>query len=131
MESHADSESRSPRRDRQRDELGGELHARRAGRIDTKTEVIGGVTTSERYTYHAAGRLSEVYANGASTPSETFTYDANGNRSDGTYDTQDRQLMHGGFAFTYTNNGERLTKRDTATGAIAQYRYDTEGISSA
>ncbi len=48
------------------------------GRIASKNETIGGVTTAYAYTYDLADRLTEVRQNGALTAS--YSYDANGNR---------------------------------------------------
>jgi RHS repeat-associated protein len=98
-----------------------------AGRIDTKTETIGGVSHSERYTYDAAGRLWQVFVDGASTPYREWTYDANGNRADGTYDAQDRQLTHEGLSYAYGPNGELAKKTDDATLADTLYSYDARG----
>ncbi|MBX3226241.1 MAG: hypothetical protein KIT84_43360 [Labilithrix sp.] len=98
-----------------------------AGRIETKTETIDGVSTIERYTYDAAGRLWQVFVNGASTPLSEWTYDANGNRTDGSYDLQDRQLSHEGFSFAYGPNGERFKKTDDITHVETLYDYDAQG----
>ena len=98
-----------------------------AGRIETKTETVGGVSHSERYTYDAAGRLWQVFVDGGSTPFREWTYDANGNRADGTYDAQDRQLSHEGFLFEYGPNGELAKKTDDVTLAQTLYSYDTQG----
>jgi len=100
------------------------------GRITTKAETIGGVTTTFTYDYDLAGRLKEVKQNGVTTA--TYTYDSNGNRLSGpglssppTYDDQDRLLQYGGMTYTYTPNGELLTK---TTGAqTLTYTYDELG----
>jgi RHS repeat-associated protein len=96
-----------------------------AGRIATKAETIGGATTTERYTYDAVGRLWQVYVNGATSPAREYTYDANGNRSDGTYDAQDRQVSHGGERHVYSPNGERMSKSDGFS--TTTYSYDLNG----
>ncbi|MCL2779433.1 MAG: hypothetical protein FWD73_15675, partial [Polyangiaceae bacterium] len=98
-----------------------------AGRIDTKTETIGGVDYSEKYTYDGAGRLWQVFVNGAGTPYHEWTYDANGNRSDGTYDDQDRLISNNAAVFAYGPNGELSTKTDKASGAQTGYVYDAQG----
>jgi len=62
----------------------------------------------------------------------TYTYDSNGNRLSGpglstppTYDAQDRLLQYGGTTYTYTANGELLTR---TTGALTTtYQYDVLG----
>jgi RHS repeat-associated protein len=46
----------------------------------------------------------------------------------GTYDAQDRQLTYGDLAFTYTTNGELLTKRYQSTpNSTTSYIYDVLG----
>ena len=79
------------------------------------------------HTYDEAGRLWQVYVNGAPTPAAEYHYDANGNRDDGTYDAQDRQLTHGAFTFTYGPNGELAKKTHSGTLAETQYTYDLHG----
>ncbi|MBI5024957.1 MAG: RHS repeat-associated core domain-containing protein [Candidatus Omnitrophica bacterium] len=49
----------------------------------------------------------------------------NGNRSGGTYDNQDRLLSYGSNTYTYTANGELLTK--AAAGQTTTYDYDLLG----
>ncbi|HEY6727200.1 MAG TPA: hypothetical protein VI197_24365, partial [Polyangiaceae bacterium] len=44
-----------------------------------------------------------------------------------TYDDQDRLLTYGDFEYTYTANGELLTKADTSTGDITAYEFDVFG----
>lgn len=106
------------------------------GRIITKTETIGGVTTAYEYLYDLAGRLAEVKQNGVTTA--TYTYDANGNRLTGpsaattyTYDDQDRLLTQSSTlspqSFAYTANGELITKTNTSTNASTTYTYDELG----
>ena len=60
-----------------------------------------------------------------------YRYDANGNRTEGpggikaSYDAQDRLLNYGDILFTYTPNGELLTR--TETGETIRYDYDVMG----
>lgn len=98
-----------------------------AGRIHDKSEMIGGVTKTFRYEYDSAGRLAEVYENGAGTPTRAWTYDGNGNRSGATYDAQDRLVARGGEEFSYGANGELLKRKDTASGAETLFTYDAHG----
>lgn len=96
-------------------------------RIAGKTETIGGAATYA-YAYDAVGRLIEVKKDGATA--ESYTYDANGNRLTAlgitaSYDSQDRLLTYGGNSYTYTPNGELLTKNN-ANGVTA-YTYDEFG----
>lgn len=103
------------------------------GRITSKTETIGGVTTIYTYLYDAAGRLNQVQENGL--PVATYTYDPNGNRLSYTdasnttltasYDDQDRLLQYGDTSYTYTANGELLTQ--TTAGQTITYTYDELG----
>jgi RHS repeat-associated protein len=103
------------------------------GRIVSKIETSEGVTTTLEYRYDLAGRLVEVKQNG--TVTESYEYDANGNRMQaltssqgmvtGSYDDQDRLLEYGGNTYTYTANGELLTK--TSYGQTTTYHYDVLG----
>ena len=93
------------------------------GRITQKQETLDSVTTTHDYAYDLAGRLTEVKANSATTA--TYSYDANGNRSEGTYDEQDRLLTWGTASYSYTANGELQSKTDT--GLTTNYSYDVLG----
>jgi RHS repeat-associated protein len=104
----------------------------RLGRITAKTETIDGLTTSYRYTYDLAGRLTGVMSNGVTIA--TYAYDSNGNRLtytsgsgtvNGTYDAQDRLLRYGTTTYTYTANGELLSKTNGAQ--TTTYQYDALG----
>jgi RHS repeat-associated protein len=104
------------------------------GRIKTKTETLDGVTTTTGYIYDSRGRLKTVTTNGVLTA--RYTYDANSNRTartangvtiPATYDAQDRLLTQGSLTFTYTPNGELLTKTDSATRQTTTYTYDVFG----
>jgi len=46
---------------------------------------------------------------------------------DATFDAQDRIETYGNLVFTYTPNGELLSKTDTSTGAVTDYTYDALG----
>jgi RHS repeat-associated protein len=104
-----------------------------AGRITKKTETIGAVTAVWEYTYHPQrGWLTEVRKDSVVVAS--YGYDDNGNRTSwsdfwgsgaATYDDQDRQLTAGPVDYTYTANGERLTK--TAGPDVTGYLYDVRG----
>jgi RHS repeat-associated protein len=108
------------------------------GRIVRKTEVVLGTTRASDYTYDVLGRLTDVVVNGAT--SEHYEYDPNGNRLrgvvtrdgvttdwTGTYDAQDRLLSYGPLSFTYTANGELLTKTNADTAEVTDYTYDAFG----
>jgi len=66
----------------------------------------------------------------------TYGYDPNGNRNSvatasgtktATYDAQDRLLTYGSWSYTYTANGDLLTKTDTSNGQVTNYAYDAQG----
>jgi RHS repeat-associated protein len=101
------------------------------GRLLTKTETIGGVTTTYGYDYNPTGELWHVTVNG--TVTATYLYDANGNRishdgtstNDGAYDAQDRMTSFLGASYSYGANGELQTK--TLNGQVTTYKYDAFG----
>jgi YD repeat-containing protein len=104
------------------------------GRIIRKTETVDGVTTVFDYAYDLAGRLEIVTTDGIQTAQ--YVYDSNGNRTGGftlngavnaSYDAQDRLNSYNQQDFTYTANGELLSKTDTVTGEVTQYDYDVLG----
>jgi len=104
------------------------------GRITQKVETISGVINTFVYTYDTAGRLTDVQQNG--TVVAHYTYDTNGNRLsaadttgtvNGTYDAQDRLTQYGNLQFTYTANGELLTKSNPTLGQTATFSYDVLG----
>ena len=107
----------------------------KVGRITQKIETIGGQTDTFDYTYDLAGRLKDVTKNG--TISAVYGYDSNGNRISyttpvlgtigGVYDAQDRLTDYGQLHFTYTANGELLTKSNPNLGQTATYSYDVLG----
>jgi len=104
-----------------------------AGRITSKTETISGEEHTWSYSYDEAGRLVQTELDGRVY--EQIVYDENSNRTEYTdssgtivtadYDDQDRLLRYGDTTFTYTANGELLTKADS-TGTTT-YTYDVFG----
>ena len=96
-----------------------------AGRIHVKTETIGLTTHAYRYEYDSAGRLWQVYEDGATSPTREWTYDANGNRDGGTYDAQDRLGSYNGVEYLYGNNGELRSR--SVGGAETLFSYDAHG----
>jgi len=104
------------------------------GRIVEKTEVLASDARVSDYSYDLQGRLTDVVVGGA--VSKHYEYDDNGNRlrgvtdgtdRAGTVDDQDRLLTYGEFTYTYTPNGELLTKTDSLTGEVWGYSYDVLG----
>jgi RHS repeat-associated protein len=104
------------------------------GRIVDRTETNGGATVTYSYEYDSQGRLIEVYEDGSLA--QSLAYDDNGNRlsldtpsgsTTATYDDQDRLLTYGNFTYTYTDNGELLSRTDTSTSDITLYTYDVFG----
>jgi len=102
------------------------------GRITQKVETIGGGTDTYGYTYDPVGRLTDVTKNGLAFAH--YEYDANGNRTTwtdpwgsgtATYDDQDRLQTYGDLSFTFTDNGELLSKTDGT--ATVLYDYDVVG----
>ncbi len=95
------------------------------GRITQKVETVQGVVSTFDYFYDASGRLISVNKNGLSH--ETFTYDSNGNRTNNsaTYDDQDRLNSTATSSYTYTDNGELLSKTDNV--GTTSYEYDALG----
>lgn len=95
------------------------------GRITRKVETVEGATTTYDYGYDLAGRLESVRENNVNITATSYSYDANGNRGGATYDAQDRLLSDGSSAYTYTANGELLTR--TNAGGATAYDYDVLG----
>jgi RHS repeat-associated protein len=102
------------------------------GRIASKKETIGGEVHTTSYGYDDAGRLWNVYRDGAL--SVTYEYDGNGNRTrktsgsgveEGSYDAQDRLLAYAGANYSWRPNGELESK--TAAGQTTWYGYDRLG----
>jgi RHS repeat-associated protein len=102
------------------------------GRIVEKLETVDGASDTFSFTYDLAGQLTEVQKNSVSIAN--YTYDSNGNRLSftepgntisGTYDDQDRLIQYGNSTYTYTANGElvsKITGTETTT-----YTYDVFG----
>ncbi len=81
--------------------------------------------------YDVAGRLASV-TEGINTTQ--YAYDSNSNRTaktsgikveSATYDAQDRLLSYDGATYSYTPNGELLTKTDPS--GTSAYSYDVLG----
>jgi len=97
-------------------------------RITELAERVDGIFHSYEYSYDTAGRLSSVTEDGVTIG--TYTYDENGNRLSAngvtaTYDNQDRLQTFGSITYSYTANGELLTKVEGVN--ITSYTYDLLG----
>ncbi|WP_053334825.1 RHS repeat domain-containing protein [Thermoanaerobaculum aquaticum] len=107
------------------------------GRITAKNEERPSGITRFEYGYEPAGRLvseRKILPDGSSLVTQ-WSYDGNGNRVmevkpngtviTGSYDDQDRLLSYGDYSFSYTANGELLSK---CQGSVCQYfDYDVFG----
>ena len=102
------------------------------GRIVRKNETLEGETHTYAYMYDSAGRLVNVSRDGVME--SQYGYDANGNRLSytgaggtirGSYDNQDRLMQYGTTSYTYTANGELLSK--TTGVQTNSYQYDVLG----
>ena len=105
------------------------------GRITQKIEAISGQNYTYDYDYYISGRLKTVTKDGIYVVQ--YDYDDNGNRlshitpgpitTSGVYDDQDRLTSYGNFNYSYTDNGELLTKTDTSNNQTTTYNYDVLG----
>jgi YD repeat-containing protein len=104
------------------------------GRMTEKAETVSGEAHTYNYDYDLLGQLKEVKKDG--TVTSTYNYDSNGNRlslvtesgtTTGSYDDQDRLLSYGNNTYTYTKNGELLTKANTTISETTLYVYDVLG----
>ena len=101
------------------------------GRIVTKTETVQGAPVKvTQYDYNAAGYLTtvtDITIPASPVVLSSYTYDLNGNRENNgaVYDAQDRLTSTTTATYTYTDNGELLTKTEGTD--ITQYKYDVLG----
>ena len=103
------------------------------GRITQKTETVQGVTHIFEYEYDSVGNsgyLTQVVkkdSSGLILSTSIYTYGLNGNRlnNGAVYDNQDRLISTNTATYTYTNNGELLTK--TENSQVTSYTYDVLG----
>jgi RHS repeat-associated protein len=103
-----------------------------ADRLTNKVQTVGGTTRTFGYVYDVAGRLQQVWQNGALAAS--YTYDANGNRltrnaESATYDAQDRVQTYAGASFGWALSGDLHTL--TSGGQTTTYTYDVVGALTA
>ena len=103
------------------------------GRITQKVETIGGTTATYGYSYDTAGRLSAVTKD-TQRPLSTLhlRQQRQPHRRTGpngpvsaSYDEQDRLTSYGSATYSYTANGELLSK--TTGTQTTSYQYDALG----
>jgi len=106
-----------------------------AGRLTKIEEIVEGESTTQDYTYDAAGRLETVLLNGVLSAS--YEYDQNGNRLRvtsptgvlvGTVDVQDRLVAYGDATYQYDARGNLRLK--TIGGDATQYNFALLGALS-
>ncbi len=104
-------------------------------------------TLNNFYAFDAAGRLDSIALQNAAAStiaSTSYTYDNAGNRTSATvspggynvmnnlsqgqysYDSGNRLTDDGIFAYSYNNNGNRITRTEKATGNTTNYTWDAE-----
>jgi RHS repeat-associated protein len=102
------------------------------GRITTLNEATGEETATFVYGYDLAGRLIDVARDGVEVAH--YVYDSSGNRVafrsqagtlSGTYDAQDRLVQYGNVVYSYSPDGECISK--TVNGETTGYDYDAFG----
>lgn len=117
------------------------------GRIERLDETVLGTTTTRKYQYDGAGRLTAVLDASDNVISE-YAYDGNGARTraltpsgevvlgtnlgcgaglDAPVDAQDRLCRYGDHAYAYDANGRLASKTNISTSAATQYTYDALG----
>ena len=97
------------------------------GRITGATETLSGTTHTWAFGYDAHGDLDSATEDSTAMD---YVFDPNGNRLSAggqasTYDAQDRLQTSPGATYTYTNNGDLLTK--VTSSGTASYSYDLRG----
>ncbi len=105
------------------------------GRITSRTETNGGITSDYAYTYDSMGRLLTVTKD--SVPIEEYRYDLNGTRiyetnslrgiadRSFTYSDEDHLLTAGTASYQYTDDGFLTTKTDGNEETC--YEYSSRG----
>jgi RHS repeat-associated protein len=88
----------------------------------------GGGTASDTvgYSYTDDGQLTGVTHTNGSFSGESFSYDANGNRTMSGYgtDTGNRLDDDGTYTYEYDDEGNLITRTETASGAYREFDYD-------
>jgi RHS repeat-associated protein len=88
----------------------------------------GGGTASDTvgYSYTDDGQLTGVTHTNGSFSGESFSYDANGNRTMSGYgtDTGNRLDDDGAYTYEYDDEGNLITRTETASGAYREFDYD-------
>ncbi|RHW77453.1 Ig-like domain-containing protein [Colwellia sp. RSH04] len=101
------------------------------GRIIQKIETVQGVTTIFDYEYDLLGQLSIVKTNDVITG--RYNFDDNGNRTHingvaiASFDAQDRLKAHDDNLYSYSENGDLVSKTNSVTNKVSLYHYDVLG----
>ncbi|GAB6178140.1 hypothetical protein JCM16814_30310 [Desulfobaculum senezii] len=113
-----------------------EMVAGRDGRAKGKRETFGVIEQCWEYSYDKAGRLVRSCLDGLEI--EQYSYDYEGRRSSSkcrvnnnsqvvyTYDSKDRLLAMGDFAFEYDSNGRMISR--SHRGYVNVFHYDELGF---
>ncbi len=92
--------------------------------LSRPTSVNSTIEGLSTYSYDTTSQL--IGADHSSQTDETYGYDANGNRNTSGYTTasNNRTTAGQGFTYTYDDEGNRLTRTETATGKVQSYEWD-------
>jgi RHS repeat-associated protein len=108
-----------------------------AGRITSRSETIGGVTTSDVIGYTPQNQLDTITR--AATVVSDFDYDAAGNLTSethgastvlSTYDAQDRILTRGTLTYAHNADGERTSVTNASTSTTTTYGWKMGRLST-
>ncbi len=92
--------------------------------LSRPTSVNSTIEGLSTYSYDTTSQL--IGADHSTQSDETYGYDANGNRNTSGYTTASNNRTTAGQSFTYTydDEGDRLTRTETATGKVQSYEWD-------
>jgi RHS repeat-associated protein len=92
-------------------------------RLTSVTSTIEGLSS---YTYDAASQVTAADHAAGGQADETYGYDLNGNRNTSGYTvtTNNRTTAQPGFTYVYDDQGNRISRTETATGKVTEYSWD-------